>query len=72
MSFDPGWIMVELAVSGVGFVLFTYGRKEQRLPQVAAGLLFMVYPYFVSSAAGLVAGACLLVGGLWVALRLGW
>ncbi len=72
MSFDPSWIMVELVVSGVGFVLFTYGRKQQRVPQVAAGVLFMVYPFFVSSVTGLTVGACLLLGGLWLALRLGW
>lgn len=72
MSFDPGWIMIELVVGGAGFVLFTYGRKQQRLPQLAAGVLFMVYPFFVSSVAGLIAGACLLGGGLWLAIRLGW
>jgi hypothetical protein len=72
MSFDPGWIMVELVVSGVGFVLFTYGRKQQRIPQAAAGVLFMVYPFFVSSVTGLIVGAGLLVAGLWLALRLGW
>lgn len=72
MSFDPGWIMIELVVGGAGFVLFTYGRKQQRLPQLAAGVLFMVYPFFVSSVVGLIAGACLLGGGLWLAIRLGW
>jgi hypothetical protein len=72
MSFDPSWIMWELALSGVGFVLFTYGRKQQRIPQLVVGVLFMVYPIFVSSAAGLIAGGCLLGGGLWLAIRLGW
>ncbi len=72
MSLDPGWIMAELVLGGVGFVLFTYGRKQERIPQIAAGLLFMVYPLFVSSVVGLAAGACLVGGGLWLALRLGW
>jgi hypothetical protein len=72
MSFDPGWIMWELVLGGVGFVLFTYGRKQRRVPQFVAGLLFMLYPMFVSSLTGLIAVGCLLGGGLWLAIRLGW
>jgi hypothetical protein len=72
MSFDAGWIMWELVLGGVGFVLFTYGRKQQRIPQLVAGLLFMVYPMFVSGVVGLLLVGCLLGGGLWLAVRLGW
>jgi hypothetical protein len=72
MSFDPGSILLELLVSGVGFVLFTYGRKQQRVPHLVAGLLFMVYPIFVSSFSALVIVGVLLGGGLWWAVRLGW
>jgi hypothetical protein len=72
MSFDPGWIMWELVLGGLGFVLFTYGRKQQRIPQLVAGLLFMVYPMFVSGLVGLLGVGCLLGVGLWLAIRLGW
>jgi hypothetical protein len=72
MSLDPGWIMWELVLGGLGFVLFTYGRKQQRIPQLVAGLLFMVYPMFVSGVIGLLVVGCLLGGGLWLAVRLGW
>jgi hypothetical protein len=72
MSFDPGWIMWEVVLGGVGFVLFTYGRKQHRIPQLAAGLLFMIYPMFVSSTTALVLVGCLLGVGLWFAVRLGW
>jgi hypothetical protein len=72
MSFDPGSILLELLVGGVGFVLFTYGRKQQRAPHLVVGLLFMVYPVFVSSLLALVVVAILLGGGLWWAVRLGW
>ena len=72
MSFDPGWIMWEVVLGGVGFVLFTYGRKQQRIPQLVAGVLYMVYPMFVSGVVGLVVVGCLLGAGLWLAIRLGW
>jgi hypothetical protein len=72
MSLDPAWILLELVVGGVGFILFTYGRKQERVPQLVAGLLFMVYPFFVTSSAGLVAVAVLLGGALWWVVRLGW
>jgi hypothetical protein len=72
VTLDPTWLMLSLIPSGIGFVLFTYGRKQQRWPQLAAGVLFMVYPYFAPTVMSLVA-----VGGaigffLWYAVRLGW
>ena len=30
MSFDPTWLFLSLFPSGAGFVLFVYGRKQQR------------------------------------------
>lgn len=72
MSFDPWWITVELLISGAGFVLFTYGRRQERLPQLLGGLACMVVPFFVSSFAGLFAGAAVVAVGTWWAVRLGW
>lgn len=72
MPFDATWIMWELVVGGVGFVLFTYGRKQQRIPQLVTGLLFMLYPIFVSNTVWLVVVGCVLGAGLWLAVRLGW
>jgi hypothetical protein len=46
MTFDLTWSFVSVIAAGVGFVLFVYGKKQQRWPHLAAGLLFMVYPYF--------------------------
>lgn len=72
MSFDPWVLLVSLVVSGAGLVLFTYGRKQARLPQVVGGLLLMVYPYFVSTLAGILVAGALIGVGVWVALRMGW
>jgi hypothetical protein len=72
MSLDPGLLFLSLITSGVGFVLFTYGKKQERHPQVAAGVALMVYPYFVPNlTAHLLVGAGI-VGALWIAIRQGW
>ena len=72
MSFDPTWIFLSLFPSGMGLALFMYGKKQQRWPQLTAGLLLMVYPYFTESAASLVVTGVVIGLGLWTALRLGW
>jgi hypothetical protein len=71
-SFDPTWLFLSIIPSGVGFVLFRYGKKQQRWPQLAAGVLFMVYPYFTASVVSLVATGAVIGLALWVAIRLDW
>lgn len=64
--------MLSLIPSGIGFVLFTYGRKQQRWPHFAAGLLFMVYPYFATTVMSLLATGTAIGVALWYAVHLGW
>jgi hypothetical protein len=69
---NPNLLLTSLLVSSVGLVLFLYGKKQARWPQMAVGVVMMVYTYFLSSVAislGIAAGLALL---LWVLLRLGW
>ena len=72
MSLDPTWLFVSLIPGGAGFVLFVYGKKQDRWPQMAAGLLLMVYPYFATSLVSLVATSAVIGFMLWYAIRLGW
>jgi hypothetical protein len=72
VSFDPWWMLLELLTGGIGFVLFTYGRKQQRLPYLVSGILFMAYPFVVTSIVGLLAGGLVLAAGTWWTVRLGW
>jgi hypothetical protein len=72
MDFTFGSLMASFLVSGVGFVLCSYGRKMERAPQVLAGLVLLVAPYFVPGVwqtllMGLGVGA-LLYGALWYGL----
>ena len=72
MSFDPGLLLLSLVPSGIGFVLFVYGKKQQRIAQLVAGIALMVYPYFVSTALQMVLGGAVIGGALWYALQIGW
>ena len=72
MSLDPTWLFLSLITGGIGFVLFVYGKRQQRWPQLAAGLVFMVYPYFATSLAALVAIGLVIGFVLWYTIRLGW
>ena len=71
MSLDPTWLFISLIPSGIGFVLFVYGKKQDRCPQMAAGLLLMAYPYFATSLVSLVATGAVIGLILWYAIRLG-
>ena len=72
MTIDPAWLLLSLIPSGAGFVLFVYGKKQQRWPQLAAGLVLMVYPYFATTIAALLIVGVLVTAALWYALRLGY
>jgi len=72
MSIDALWIFLSLIPGGVGFVLFVYGKKQQRWPQFTAGLALMIYPYFAATTTTLLVGGLLIGIGLWGAIRLDW
>jgi hypothetical protein len=72
MQIDAAWLFASLVVSAIGFVLFSYGRKMARIPQLVVGLAMLIYPYFVPSVIPMVIVAAGLSLGLWIAVRLGW
>jgi hypothetical protein len=72
MSLDPTLLFLSLITSGAGFVLFMYGKKQERWPQLAGGLALMVYPYFVSTVTGTLAVGAGIVAAIWIAIRQGW
>ena len=66
MDFSEGSLLANLIVSARRFFLLTYGRKTSDLRKVVLGLVMLVYPYFVSSAAVMIGIAVALVGGFWL------
>jgi len=72
MTLDPTWLFLSLIPGGIGFVFFVYGKKQERWPQLVAGLLYMAYPYVATTATSLLVGGVLISAALWVALRMGY
>jgi hypothetical protein len=72
VNFDPALLMLSLVPSGVGLFLFMYGKKQERLVHIAAGLVLMVYPYFVTTVLQMLIGGALIGGAFWWALQSGW
>ena len=72
MDLSANSIFLSLLTSAIGFALFTYGRKNVRLPQVFGGVALMIYPYFVGSAVTSLIVGVLICVAVWVAVRMGW
>ena len=72
MSFDATSLLSSLFISSIGFVLLSYGRKMSRPPQLIAGLLLVVYPYFVSSVLVIWLVGVGIGGLLWIAVQQGY
>jgi hypothetical protein len=71
MSLDGGSLLASFVVSGIGFVLFEYGRRMRRPAQLGVGLVLLIFPYFVASVWAMLGIALLLIAALWVALLRG-
>lgn len=72
MSFDPATLFLSLITSGIGFVLFMYGKKQDRMPQLIGGIALMIYPYFVADLLLNVLAGVGIIGAVWLAVRQGW
>ena len=72
MILDSSWLFLSLIPSSIGFALFVYGKKQERWPQLTAGLALLIYPYFAETVPGLIGIGAAIVVALWVAIRLGW
>lgn len=72
MSFDAGSFITGLFVSGVGFVVFEYGRRMRRPPQIGIGIVLLIFPYFVSNVVAMLGIAAALLVALWVLLARGY
>ena len=71
MDLDGSSLLASLIVSSIGFVVFGYGKRQERVPQIVIGLLLMAFPYFIGSVPLMAGIAAVLLAGLWVAVRFG-
>ncbi|HET6466222.1 MAG TPA: hypothetical protein VFH55_11485 [Nitrospiria bacterium] len=64
------FLIVLFSTIGLGY--FVYGKRQREGPALIAGLLLMIYPYFISSTLGLVGAGLALIAGPFLAKRMGW
>jgi hypothetical protein len=69
---DANSLIASVLISSVGVGLLIYGKKQQRFPQLAVGLVLVGYTYFVSDVLLMFAIAAALIGLLVFAIKLGW
>lgn len=72
MNFDPTLLMLSLIPSGIGLFFFMYGKKQERLLHIAAGIALMAYPYFVNTVLQMLLGGLAIGAAFWWALQQGW
>lgn len=70
-GFTAGSLYASIVVSGIGLVLTSYGKKLARPPQLIAGLVMLVYPYFVPRVVPMLIVAGVLLAVMWLAIRRG-
>ena len=71
MDLEAGSFIASLIVSSIGFVVFVYGKRQQRVPQIVVGLVLMGFPYLVPSVPLMASIAAVLLVALWLATRFG-
>lgn len=71
MDMDPNALIASLIVSAIGLVVFTYGKRQQRVPQIVIGIVLCAFPYVVGDPLWISVIAAALLGGLWLAVRFG-
>jgi hypothetical protein len=71
MDIDPGYLFASLVVSGIGFVVFSYGRKQRRFPHMCVGAVMTGYPYVVTDVPLMLALVPALLAVLWLMTWLG-
>jgi hypothetical protein len=72
MNLDLTSLLASFVVSSIGFVLFVYGKKMSRVPQLAVGLVLLVFPYFMPTVLPMLLIATVLLASLWWALQRGY
>tara|TARA_B100000795_G_C22546385_1_gene340772 strand:- start:434 stop:646 length:213 start_codon:yes stop_codon:yes gene_type:complete len=51
---DPTYLAISLIFSSIGLGYFIYGRKQKYKIPFYTGIALMIYPYFVTSALGMI------------------
>jgi hypothetical protein len=69
---DASELIASLAIGSVGYLVFAFGKRQGRLPQMVVGIALLGFPYFVDGVLTMVVIALGLLLSLWGGLKLGW
>ena len=72
MDLSPGYLFASLFVSAIGGGLFLYGKKQERIPQLTAGVVMSIYPFFVPGVAWMIVVGIAILAGLTCLVRAGY
>ena len=59
------WLLWTLLFGAIGFVFFSYGKKQLRVIPMGIGVALLVYPYFVANTVVLVVIGAVLTAVPW-------
>jgi hypothetical protein len=71
VDIDGNALLLSLFIGCIGVACFVYGRRQSRFPQMLAGAILVIYPYFVSNLVLMASIAAAVLAVLWAAVRLG-
>jgi hypothetical protein len=65
MEIDPLWLAASFVIGVVGLGLFLFGKRRSRFVPMIAGIVMMVYPYFVSNTVAMIGVGVVIGGFVW-------
>jgi hypothetical protein len=71
MDFTLPFLAASFFVGSIGFVMFHYGRKCSRMPQLVGGLALMIFPGFLPGIGWMLGAAATILAATWGCLRAG-
>ena len=69
MNLETDTLIGSLVIGGIGTVSFIYGKRQSRVPQMVAGAILVIYPYFIDDIFLMVGIAVAVLAALWASIR---
>lgn len=66
---DVVWLFASVVIGAIGLGMFLYGKKRSRFIPLLAGILMMVYPYFIPNTYVMIGIGVGISGFVWLSRR---
>jgi hypothetical protein len=67
-----GALMAGMVVSSIGVGLFIYGKRQNRVPHLIAGMVLLVLPFLVRGTLAMSGASAGAIALLWLGVRAGY